>query len=176
MDLYRAVAELQRREIIQARGPWRAILPQPLGNWLAKRALQNIPAPVIADAIWSRANARSLKSFTHRSYLHDPRRQSYRSILACHRRPSREPLSAESARVDITCNLAPVAPEAALALVDQWAMTTELRELIQCAYPHWHSFRYLLRKLAYFPEYFHRAVLVMVRLIQAEMVAKRINP
>ena len=174
VDLYRAVAELQRREIIQARGPWRAIVPQPIGNWLAKRALQNMPAPLIADAVWNRENARSLKSFTHRlSYLHDsPGAKAIAVSWLGIDGPLGSLCRPNPLWVDITHNLAPVAPEAALALVEHWVMTTELRELIQRAYPHWHSFRYLLRKLAYFSEYFPRAVLVMVRLIHAEMAAK----
>lgn len=37
--LQRAAGELKRRDILQSRGCWRAILPQPLANRLAKRAL-----------------------------------------------------------------------------------------------------------------------------------------
>ena len=63
---------LARREIVQSRGRWRAILPRPLATWLAKRALENQPALGIANAFWGCGNPRLLRSFAHRlSYLHD---------------------------------------------------------------------------------------------------------
>lgn len=70
--VHRAVGKLKWRDIVQARGRWRAILPQPLANWLAKRALENLPAREVADAFWRCGNPRLLQSFAHRlSYLHD---------------------------------------------------------------------------------------------------------
>ena len=64
--------ELMRRDIVQSRGRWRAILPQPLANWLAKRALENQPALENCGCLLGCGNQRLLQSFAHRlSYLHD---------------------------------------------------------------------------------------------------------
>jgi hypothetical protein len=42
-DMFGAVAELKRRDLLQERGPWRAVLPPAIANRLAATALQNIP-------------------------------------------------------------------------------------------------------------------------------------
>lgn len=49
-DLYRDVAELKRRELVQSRSVWRAVLPQAIANWLAKRALESIPKDVLLQS------------------------------------------------------------------------------------------------------------------------------
>ena len=42
-DLFRDIAELKRRELIQSRGVWRAVLPHAIANRLAGRAIESIP-------------------------------------------------------------------------------------------------------------------------------------
>ena len=49
-DLYRAVGELQKRDLIQTRDVWRAVLPHAIANRLAKRALEFIPKATIVQA------------------------------------------------------------------------------------------------------------------------------
>lgn len=53
--VHRVVAELIRREIVQSRDPWRAILPQALANWLAKRALEDQPPWRLRLPFWRAA-------------------------------------------------------------------------------------------------------------------------
>ncbi|WP_421022011.1 hypothetical protein, partial [Klebsiella pneumoniae] len=38
-EVFTAVAELKRRDLLQQRGPWRAVLPHAIANRLAERAL-----------------------------------------------------------------------------------------------------------------------------------------
>jgi hypothetical protein len=64
-DVFTAVAELKRRDLLQQRGPWRAILPHAIANRLAERALQNIPYSVIEGALVN-GSARLLRSFSRR--------------------------------------------------------------------------------------------------------------
>lgn len=171
--VYRAVAELQRREIIQARGRWRAILPQPLANWLAKRALQNLPPSQIANAFWHNGKRRLLKSFTHRlSYLHDSdqAREIATAWLA------KEGSFANFHRlnqlgVDIINHLAPLAPGATLDLIEQFVSSSDASQLKAREFRHHGQVVYLLRKLAYFSEHFHRAVSLLSRFAQAELTA-----
>lgn len=40
-DLYRDVAKLKERDLVQSRGVWRAVLPHAIANRLAERALMN---------------------------------------------------------------------------------------------------------------------------------------
>jgi hypothetical protein len=65
-EMFRHVAELKRRDLVQQRGVWRAVLPQAIANRLATRALQNIPWPTIEQNLVYSAPARLLKSFSRR--------------------------------------------------------------------------------------------------------------
>lgn len=74
-QLHKHVAELHRRQLVQKRSKWRAILPHALANRLAKRALEDIPSQRITDAIVNGSSARVLRSFSRRiGYLHDDER------------------------------------------------------------------------------------------------------
>ena len=114
--LQRAAGELKRRDILQSRGRWRAILPQPLANWLAKRALQGLSPVEVADAFWRCGNPRMLKSFTHRlSYLHDSAdAQRVRYGMVCPGGPLSDLRSMTHSsldpRIDLVRHLAPVIP------------------------------------------------------------------
>ncbi|MCG6862940.1 MAG: hypothetical protein LJE70_16940 [Chromatiaceae bacterium] len=171
----RAVGELKRRDIVQSRGRWRAILPQPLANWLAKRALENQPALGIADAFWRCGNPRLLKSFTHRlSYLHDSveAQQIAKAWLnpGGHLSDLRDlSWSSIDIRVDLVRHLAPVAPSAALDLIERFVLGSTLDRLTAREYPVRHPAMSLLRKLAWFPENFRRVALLLSRFVQADL-------
>jgi hypothetical protein len=64
------VAEIHRRDLVQKRGVWRAMLPHAIANRLAALALENIPASDIRT-FWQALPERMLRSFSRRlSYLH----------------------------------------------------------------------------------------------------------
>lgn len=67
--LFRAVAELRGRQLVQARGPWRALLPHVLANRLADRALRNVPRRQVLDALVWNATPRVRQSFLQRLSL-----------------------------------------------------------------------------------------------------------
>lgn len=68
-ELYRSVAELKRRDLVQQRGRWRAVLPHAIANRLAAVALQNIPYARISGQLLT--SDRLMKSFSRRlGYLH----------------------------------------------------------------------------------------------------------
>lgn len=69
-DIYRHAQELLRRDLIQKRGKWMAVLPHALANRLASGLLRDTPAPVLEQQI-SRFNPRMLESLSTRlSFLH----------------------------------------------------------------------------------------------------------
>ena len=71
-SLYARIAELKRRELVQARSHWRAVLPHAVANRLAKFALQNLPPRTVERYLVSKAPERIKKSFSRRlGYLHD---------------------------------------------------------------------------------------------------------
>jgi hypothetical protein len=174
--LQRAAGELKRRDIMQSRGRWRAILPQPLANWLAKRALQGLSPIEVTDAFWRCSNPRLLKSFTHRlSYLHDS--AEAQRIAASWFAPD-APLADLSAmtqswlapRIDLVRHLAPVAPDAVLDLIERFVMGAAPEQLQEATQSNRPAFMSVLRKLAWFPQHFRRAALYSSRLVQAELV------
>lgn len=69
-ELHRGIAKLKRRNLVQQRNYWCAILPHAIANRLASTALENIPFEEILMAFESNGD-RLLKSFSNRiSYLH----------------------------------------------------------------------------------------------------------
>ena len=62
-EVYAAVAELKRRDLLQERAEWRAVLPHAIANRLATLALQNIPPDIIKDTLITTAPARLKRSF-----------------------------------------------------------------------------------------------------------------
>ncbi len=69
--LYRGLAELQRRGLVQQRGKWRAVLPHAIANKLAARAIENIPNSIIVDLLINKSSERIAKSCSRRlGYLH----------------------------------------------------------------------------------------------------------
>ncbi|MBX4974332.1 hypothetical protein HJB73_12885 [Rhizobium lentis] len=69
--LYRGIAELQRRGLVQQRGKWRAVLPHAIANKLAARAIENIPPSILIDTLINKASDRVAKSCSRRlGYLH----------------------------------------------------------------------------------------------------------
>ncbi len=173
VEVYEQVAELRRREIIQSRGPWRAILPQPIANRLAKRALQNRPPLQVADQFWNCGNPRLLRSFTHRlSYLYDsPEVQAIASAWLGPEGPLANSGWMEQDRIDVVKNLAPVDPAASLALVEQFVQRVESNQAGNLAPWHRGTVMQLLRKIAYFAEHFNRACLLLGRLVSVERIA-----
>lgn len=60
--LFGDVAKLKRRDLVQQRNVWRAVLPHALANRLAQKALENIPLDRILAAFEQASSERLLKS------------------------------------------------------------------------------------------------------------------
>ena len=71
-EVFRGVAALQSRDLVQQRGVWRAVLPHAIANRLAEMALRNIPLETIKANLIDGGSTRLLRSFSRRlGYLHD---------------------------------------------------------------------------------------------------------
>ena len=71
-DIHAHVAELCRRQLVQKRSKWRAVLPHALAHKLAKEALQEIPKEILLRQFTQEAPERLIKSFSKRiGCLHD---------------------------------------------------------------------------------------------------------
>jgi hypothetical protein len=126
-QLHKQVAELQRRQLVQKRSKWRAILPHALANRLAKRALEDIPTKRIEDAIVNGSSARMLCSFSRRiGYLHDDERAITLAAKWFAAGGLLEQLGKlNRLGVEVFENIAPVNPAATLAFIEETAANNE---------------------------------------------------
>lgn len=153
-ETHEHVSELRRRQVIQQRGTWRAVLPHAIANRLAGRALEDIPYERLEQEFVQAGAERLLKSFARRlSFLHD-----HSSAIAIVRKwLSPTGLIGDVATLNelgrvLFGNVAPVLPEAALEAIervgqDEPAAFGTLGK----------SYRVLLRSLAYDASLFERS-------------------
>lgn len=159
-ELYRHVNELRHRHLVQQHSVWRAVLPHAIANWLAARALDDIPYALIDKQIVVCGTDRLALSFSRRlSFLHaHPRAEEIVKGW----------LSPGGLLGDVTAlnhfgramfkNVAPVLPEAALSALERVS-----REAPNRAVGVWHEYRSLLLSLAYDPLLFERSTSVLAR-------------
>jgi hypothetical protein len=155
-EMFGHAAELYRRDLIQRRGLYRAVLPHALANHLAKRALEEIPPSVIDAQFIKGAPARLLRSFSRRlGYLSDSVEAA--AIVDGWLAPAGL-LGEVAANFNelgkaMFENVAPVAPEAALTAMERVLLGLDSDALSG----HAHFVR-LLRQLAYDAVRFERCL------------------
>ncbi|MCB0195837.1 MAG: hypothetical protein KDJ65_28060 [Anaerolineae bacterium] len=166
LELYRDVAELKDRGLVQARNVWRAVLPQAIANRLAKHALNSIPRQTIVDTFVLNGSDRLIKSFTRRlGYLHDCKPaieiaeawlmpEGWIGIANC---------NFSSLGLTVFKNIAPIVPEATLAMLER-----AVNQIGGLAQLHSHEFIQLLRHLAYEAELFQRSTRLLSQLALLE--------
>ena len=159
-DVYRHVAELQRRDLVQKRGVWRAVLPHAIANRLAAIALQNIPYATIDEQLLRPASGRLMKSFSRRlGYLHASKEAKAIVKNWLGKRGLLEDVSNFNDLGKVMFeNVAPVAPEDALSRLE-----------CTCAQQPTAGEPYLdlLRSLAYEPAHFNRCITLMATVLAA---------
>jgi hypothetical protein len=154
-EIYRLVEELRRRDLVQKRGVWRAVLPHAIANRLAARALEDIPHYIINQQLVEGGSERLTRSFSRRlSYLHDHPR-----VIEIVERW----LATDGLLGDVTDlndlkrgmfeNVAPVLPELTLLVLER-ADNEDYQEALSA----WCRHQTLLRSLAYDPNLFERSV------------------
>ncbi|MBZ9823209.1 hypothetical protein [Mesorhizobium sp. CA4] len=159
-EVFTAAAELKRRDLLQKRREWRAILPHAIANRLAAFALENIPYPVIEAAIVNGPSERLLRSFSRRlGYL--DRSKEAQAIVRGWLAP--DGLLSDVANLNdlgrtMFQNVAPVSPDATLS-----ALETAFANADKGALQQGQSFVRLLHALAYDAALFERAVSLLCR-------------
>lgn len=153
-ELYRNVRELLRRDLVQQRSVWRAVLPHAIANRLAARALEDTPYDLIDQQLVTGGTDRLVRSFTRRlSFLHDQPRAV--SIVDQWLAPGGLLGNAtvfNDLRGAMFENIAPVSPGAALAVLER-AGSSDPSAAVWVFKRH----RSLLRSLAYDPPLFERS-------------------
>ncbi len=159
-ETYRHVGELLRRDLVQQRGVWRAVLPHAIANRLAVRALEDTPYDHINQQLVDGGTERLARSFSRRlSFLHD----HPKAIAIVKRWLAPDGILGDPAALNdlgraMFENVAPVLPEAALATLERAGnrppdMATKV----------WQRHLSLLRSLAYDPLLFERSAQLLAR-------------
>lgn len=164
LRMHRAAQTLVDRQVAQKRSRWRAVLPHAVANRLASEALSNIPLDQLTDTFERRASARLLKSFGRRlGFLHEHpiaveivdgwvSEGGLLSDLSALNEHGRE----------LLMHIAPVSPARALELVE----ATFANPKTLASFEPRDSFRSvalrILVGLAYYPEFFERAVAALL--------------
>lgn len=172
--LNRSHAELLRRQLLQQRGSWRAILPHALANRLARRALQNIPPDEINVKLFKRENLRLFKSCAHRlGYLHDfePACQLARTWMLP-KGPLHDIASCGEELLTVLGYVAPVLPNAVLKAIE--GASTD-PAFCSRSNMHFSVFVRLLRQLAYDDESFDRASELLLKFAETERSGENNN-
>jgi len=169
-ELYSDVTELKRRDIVQQRNIWRAVLPHALANRLAQRALENIPLDNILNVFVNGGSSRLLKSFSKRlSYLH----KCDKAIEITDSWLSKNGLLGDISNLDelgITMlnNIAPIKPKASLEAIERAANGENGHEFISRKNNNFTKFTHLLRTLAYDSALFERCIDLLCRFALSE--------
>ena len=164
--LYEALAEMSQRGIVQARGSFRAILPQAIANRLAAHALDRIP-PACFDQFCAKLPPRMLKSVSRRiGFLHDSKTAQAtvaRWLEADGPLGDLIDLSDDDGldtyfdEFQVITNIAPVAPELVLARLERQLAEFAPNEPVP---HHWTS---LLKAIAYDAHLFNRVATLLAR-------------
>jgi hypothetical protein len=162
-SLYQTLVEMHQRGVIQARGHFRAILPQAIANALAANALERIP-PADFDRFCIKLPARMLKSASRRlGYLHDSRVAQSTVVRWLEADGALGDLIAiGDAGFQIITNIAPVAPEAVLVRLER-----ELADFLPGTRLQ-HDWVSLIKALGYDAHLFDSVVTLLARFADAE--------
>lgn len=170
---FQSVAELRRRNLIQQRGVWRAVLPQAIANRLASLALQNIPSSTIEARLINGAPERLIKSFSRRLGYLDSSQEAgaiVRRWLGARGWLENVAELGDLGRT-IFYNVAPVAPEAALSALERALLESKSEDALQrCK-------RYvpLIRSLAYDDVIFERCIALVLKIAEGQDIEKDTN-
>lgn len=175
--LFRDVAELKRRDLVQQRNVWRAVLPHALANKLAQKALENIPLDRILAAFEQGGSERLLRSFSRRlSYLH----KSEQAVEIAELWLSAEGLFKDVSNLNelgiaLLNNIAPVAPKATLEAIERAANGENGQQFASRDNQHFVEFTRLLRSLAYEAELFERCTAILCQFAFSEKPTENNN-
>ncbi|MGC2519605.1 MAG: hypothetical protein WA373_10945 [Burkholderiales bacterium] len=166
-DVYRGAGDLRKRDLVQKRGKWRAVLPHAIANRLAKQALERIPPVSLVDTL--KVHERLLKSFAHRlGYLHDSP-----AAIKIARTWLEDDKWLSDARhftelgIALFLNVAPLCPSFVLDVIEKAASGEGAAEFLTSDVIRRQRWIWLLMALAYEPPMFDRAAGLIARLCAA---------
>lgn len=169
-ELYRHVAALRSRDLVQQRGQWRAVLPHAVANRLAKSALKQLPIASIENRLVTKSSERLARSFSRRlGYLHD----SGEAVAVAERWLSQDGILGEvdalnELGIAMFDNVAPLAPKAALEAIERSVAKGEKSDLLDETGRRRRTAAHLVHHIAYDAALFERCLDVLVVFANAE--------
>lgn len=164
-EMFRHVGELSSRDLVQRRSKWRAVLPHAIANRLARQALEKMHLGTLTNAFFQSGRERLLKSFSRRlGYLHNSvqAKQIAETWMSSGGQLG-NPARLNDLGVDMFKNVAPLTPGMALQAIEVAASGDEGKAFLSTEnHKHW-GWCNLLRSIAYEPQYFNRAALLLAR-------------
>ncbi|UVO30335.1 hypothetical protein [Bradyrhizobium arachidis] len=159
-EMYSGARELRRRDLLQERSVWRAVLPHAIANRLATMALDNLHPQKIDAAIIKGKSERLLRSFSRRLGFLDGSKEA-RSIVAAWLAPGgllSDVLNLSDLGNEIFVNVAPVMPQAVLSVLERAVEQADAPTLERSKH-----FIRLIRSLGYEAKFFERAVALLLK-------------
>ncbi|MCB8818765.1 hypothetical protein [Desulfosporosinus shakirovi] len=167
-DIYESISELKRRDLVQQRGKWRAVLPHAIANRLAEKALEDIPYENIFNTFTQ--SQRMMTSFSRRlGYLHESDK-----VLEIAREWLSENGLLGNIRnlndfgINLFINIAPIIPKLTLEVIERMSDQDDSDSFFSRDNDHYIEFTRLLRSLAYDKELFERSVELLCRFALTE--------
>lgn len=170
-EIYRNVSELKRRNIIQSRGVWRAVLPHAIANRLAKKCLESIPLNSILNPFEQSGTKRLFISFSRRlGFLHN----SQHAIMIAEDwlkadgwlGKSKGDLNEFGMRV--LSNIASLSPESVLEFIERSSFETD--NFLSRSNSNFRQLVKLLRLMAYEADLFSKSVDLLCRFALTERI------
>ena len=176
-DLYRHIGELRSRDLVQRRSKWRAVLPHAIANRLARQALEKMHLGTLINVFSQQGRERLLKSFSRRlGYLHDT--EQAKQIAAAWLNPDGllgNPARLNDLGVAMFKNIAPLTPDGVLQAIERSASDSEGKAFLSTEnYNRW-GWCSLLRSIAYDPQYFNQAALLLAKFVAEEAESNNHN-
>lgn len=167
-ELFRQLAELKRRDLLQRRGKWRAVLPHAMANRLARQALTKVPPSRVMSLF--RTHERLLKSFSRRlGFLHDsPQACAIAERWLADEGFLARPSALNGLGLTLFLNLAPLVPLRALGTLEESVFGNDGASFVGPNWPSRDRWMSLARKLAYEAAQFERAARVVLKYVEAE--------
>ncbi|MET3697130.1 hypothetical protein SAMN05877753_1059 [Bacillus oleivorans] len=176
-EMYRNVSELMRRDLVQKRSVWRAVLPHAIANKLAQRALENIPIEKICSVFENGGSERLLKSFSRRlSYLHE----SEEALEISKRWLIEDGLLGDVSNlnelgVTLLRNIAPLNPELTLSAIERVIKSNRVNTFFTRGNDFYNEYTSLLRSLAYDKHLFIRSTNLLSKFALSEKPNENVN-
>lgn len=168
--LYWHVHELKKRELVQQRSTWRALLPHALANKLAQSALEHILPETLTRVMVETAPERLLRSFSRRlGYLHN----CHEAQLIVGTWLAEGGLLGNVATLsplqwDMFRNVAPVLPEATLKVMERAFAPHDAPAIVNVHNLYRKKWVSLLANIAFDDALFIKAACLLARFVIAE--------